>query len=232
MPRLDPLRALLATALLGCAVAAHALETDRQQPLEVNADSTDGTLGDGVTVLRGHVYIKQGTLRINADRADVEKVEGKVRQVVLYGDPAVMVQEIEQQGVVEARAKTITYHVGSGLVTLEGGADVKHPQYEISGEQLTYDLNAQHFMGSGTDDGRIRIRMDPEVEGTQGEKAPAATEGNASSPEQPAQAGGGDDSGAKEPESAGGGDDSGAKQPESAGGGDEERAGEGSGDGR
>jgi len=164
MPRLDPLRALLATALLGCAVAAHALETDRQQPLEVNADSTDGTLGDGVTVLRGHVYIKQGTLRINADRADVEKVEGKVRQVVLYGDPAVMVQEIEQQGVVEARAKTITYHVGSGLVTLEGGADVKHPQYEISGEQLTYDLNAQHFMGSGTDDGRIRIRMDPEVE--------------------------------------------------------------------
>lgn len=218
MPRLDLLRALLATALLGCAVAAHALETDRQQPLEVNADSTDGTLGDGVTVLRGHVYIKQGTLRINADRADVEKVEGKVRQVVLYGDPAVMVQEIEQQGVVEARAKTITYHVGSGLVTLEGGADVKHPQYEISGEQLTYDLNAQHFMGSGTDDGRIRIRMDPEVEDAAGENAPAPGADKGASPEQPAQAGGGDDSG--------------AKQPESAGGGDEEHAGEGSGDGR
>jgi hypothetical protein len=28
-----------------------ALESDRQQPLEVNANSTDGTLGDGITTL-------------------------------------------------------------------------------------------------------------------------------------------------------------------------------------
>lgn len=204
MPRLDQLRAVLAAVLLGFALAAYALESDRQQPLEVNADSTDGTLGDGVTVLRGHVYIKQGTLRINADRADVEKVEGKVRQVTLYGDPAVLVQEIEQQGTVEARAKTITYHVGSGLVTLEGDADVKHPQYEISGEQLTYDLNAQHFMGSGSDDGRIRIRMDPEVEGADGANAPTPEENQ----------------------------DTGAKEPKTGGGGDEGGTGEGSGDGR
>ena len=50
-----------------------ALESDRQEPLEVNANSTDGTLGDGVTTLRGNVDIRQGTLHIMADEAEVSK---------------------------------------------------------------------------------------------------------------------------------------------------------------
>ena len=54
--------------------------------------------------------------------------------------------------------------VASGIVTLTGAADVDHPQYKISGEVLRYDMNAQHFQGSGGDaDGRIQIRMEPEV---------------------------------------------------------------------
>ena len=151
------------TALLPA--AAVALETDRQQPLEVNANSTDGTLGDGVTTLLGSVDIRQGTLRILADEAEVEKTDGKVRQLTLRGDPAELEQEIEQQGRVKARARLIVYEVGSGIVTLSGNADVDHPQYQIRGETLTYDMNIQHFRGQGEDDGggRIHIRMEPEV---------------------------------------------------------------------
>ena len=142
-----------------------ALESDRQQPLEVNADSTNGTLGDGTTMLSGNVEVRQGTLHITADEAEVEKVDGKVRTVILRGAPAFMAQEIEEQGLVEARANTITYQVSTSLVTLTGSADVQHPQYQVSGESLTYDLNAQHFQGTGGEDGngRIQIRMEPEV---------------------------------------------------------------------
>ena len=56
-----------------------ALKTDRQQSLEVNADATDGTLGDGTATLTGNVEIRQGTLLIQSDIAQVEKVDGKVR---------------------------------------------------------------------------------------------------------------------------------------------------------
>ena len=142
-----------------------ALESDRQQPLEVNANSTDGTLGDGITTLRGDVDIRQGTLHITADEAEVNKVDGRVNSVTFRGAPAFLEQEIEEQGLVQATARVIEYQVANGLVTLTGEADVKHPQYEISGELLTYDLNAQHFEGSADDDGngRIHIRLDPEV---------------------------------------------------------------------
>jgi len=142
-----------------------ALEADRQEPLEVNANSTDGTLGDGITTLRGNVEIRQGTLHITADEAEVSKVDGRVNSVTFRGQPAFLEQEIEEQGLVQATSNFIDYQVASGLVTLTGNADVKHPQYQISGELLTYDLNIQHFQGSadGNGNGRIHIRLDPEV---------------------------------------------------------------------
>lgn len=142
-----------------------ALETDRQQTLEVFAENTDGSLGDGITTLHGNVDIRQGTLHITADKAILNKGEGRVKSVTFHGQPAFLEQEIEEQGLVQATAMTIDYQVASGLVTLTGNAEVRHPQYQISGDVLTYDLNTQHFEGSSgkNGDGRIRIRLDPEL---------------------------------------------------------------------
>lgn len=155
---------VLAVLLLCISGAATALQSDRQQPLEINADSSDGSLGDGRAELRGNVLIRQGTLLIKADVAEVEKVQGRVREVILTGTPVMLEQEIEQQGRVEATANRIEYHVATGLVTLTGAADVVHPQYRVSGDILQYDLNIQHFQGSGgQDNGRIRIQLDPEI---------------------------------------------------------------------
>lgn len=147
-----------------------ALESDRQEPLEVSANSTDGTLGDGITTLRGNVDIRQGTLRITADEAEVKKIDGRVGSVTFRGQPAFLEQEIEEQGLVQATANVIDYQVASGLVTLSGNADVKHPQYQISGEVLTYDLNIQHFQGSSDENGngRIHILLDPEIINNEG----------------------------------------------------------------
>jgi lipopolysaccharide export system protein LptA len=140
-----------------------ALVTDRQQTLLINASGSDGTFGDGTSVLRGNVEIRQGTLLVKADQAEVIKAEGKVIEVLLSGTPAFLQQEIENQGLVTATAASITYKVATGIVTLTGAADVNHPQYKISGELLVYDMNQQHFQGSGGENGRIRIELEPEV---------------------------------------------------------------------
>lgn len=164
-PQPKRFRPWLVLCLLILSFPLLALESDRQKPLEVSADSTDGTLGDGITILRGNVDIRQGTLHIMANEAEVSKVDGRVSSVTFRGEPASLEQEIEEQGLVHATAKIIDYQVASGLVTLEGNADVQHPQYQISGDLLTYDLNIQHFQGSSDENGngRIHIRLDPEV---------------------------------------------------------------------
>lgn len=157
-------RIIALAALVFYLPSLQALQGDRQKPLEINADSTDGSLGDGRAELRGNVVIRQGSLLMTADVAQVEKVEGRVREVILTGEPVQLEQEIEQQGRVEATANRIEYRVATGLVTLTGAADVRHPQYRISGDVLNYDLNLQHFQGSGQEEnGRIRIELDPEI---------------------------------------------------------------------
>jgi len=165
-------RVCLYAFLLCLSLPLMALESDRQKSLEVSANSTDGTLGDGVTTLKGNVDIRQGTLRITADEAEVKKIDGRVGSVTFRGQPAFLEQEIEEQGLVQATANVIDYQVASGIVTLTGNADVKHPQYQISGELLTYDLNIQHFQGSSDDNGngRIHILLDPEVINTESGK--------------------------------------------------------------
>lgn len=141
-----------------------ALETDREQSLEINADATEGTLGDGQAVLSGNVLIRQGSLLVQADVAEIEKVDGRVRRVVFTGKPVRLEQEIEDQGLVKADALKIEYEVATGIITLTGAATVIHPQYHVSGEMLKYDMNLQHFQGNGGDgNGRIRIELDPEV---------------------------------------------------------------------
>jgi lipopolysaccharide export system protein LptA len=155
---------LAGTVLLLQTGALLALESDRQQPLEVDADATDGTLGDGKAVLKGNVEIRQGTLLVKADVAEVEKVEGRVRRVILTGKPVQLQQEIEEQGLVTAKAMRIEYEVASGIITLTGAADVIHPQYQVRGETLIYDMKLQHFQGNGGDgNGRIQIQLDPEL---------------------------------------------------------------------
>lgn len=164
-PGAHVLLALALSCWTAAAAPAGALESDRQQALEVNADSTNGILGDGITVLSGHVEIRQGTLLIRADRAEVDKTDGKVRQITLQGDAAFLQQQIEELGLVRAWANSIQYQVPSGLVLLSGNARVEHPQYAVSGDQLRYDLNVQHFEGIGSADGngRVHIRLDPEL---------------------------------------------------------------------
>ena len=158
------LKMLAVIVLLFLSSHSVALESDRKQPLEINADATEGTLGDGKAVLSGNVEIRQGSMLVQADVAEVEKVEGRVRSVVLTGKPVHLEQEIEEEGLVQADALRIEYEVATGIITLTGDAAVVHPQYQVSGQELKYDMNLQHFQGSGGDgNGRIRIELDPEV---------------------------------------------------------------------
>ena len=188
---------LLLLLALSCPTLLHALESDRQQQLLVNADSTEGTLGDGKAILRGNVEIRQGSLLVKADVAEVENADGRVRLVLLTGKPVLLQQEIENEGLVTATANTISYQVVTGMVTLSGNADVNHPQYHISGEVLTYDMNLQRFEGNGGDNsGRIRIELAPEVipqirtkpdqppaqDPSDGKTPPAAPEGSDETP--------------------------------------------------
>ena len=92
-----------------------------------NADSTDGTLGDGLATLQGQVEIRQGTLFIKADVANVTKTDGRVRHIELTGTPVRLQQEIEEQGgavLTHSRVRDVNVTADGFDVCLDGVDDI------------------------------------------------------------------------------------------------------------
>ena len=101
--RLLALSSLLLVALLP--FGAQAKTTDRNAPMDIEADRTDAMLGDdSESVLTGSVKITQGSLQVNADRAVIHRKAGDIQQVVLVGTPATLKQVNDNGEPMDARA--------------------------------------------------------------------------------------------------------------------------------
>lgn len=145
------------------AVNSWALESDRQQPIDVTADRSELDARTGFTRIIGSVVIRQGSLEVNADDAEVYVESGRVTRVLLNGAPATWRQQLDSLEWMDARAAEIDYQVNDATILLTGDATVNHPQGQITGDKLTYDLDAEKLRGDSNAGGRVRIRLDPDI---------------------------------------------------------------------
>jgi len=153
-------RATLAVVLLLPALA-FGLARDRQQPMDIGADHSSAQLGDdGKAVLTGNVFIEQGTLRIDADKATVDKQAGEFSRAVFDGEPARMQQALESGGMVKIRARNVDYDMQADVVVLTGDVVITQPEGELRGERVRYDLKTERMEG-GAPGSRIRMRIEP-----------------------------------------------------------------------
>ncbi len=143
--------------------AVIALESDRRQPIDVTADRSELDARTGFTHIIGSVVIRQGSLEVNADDAEVYVESGRVTRVLLNGEPATWKQQMDSLEWMDARAAQIDYQVNDATILLSGNAQVNHPQGQITGDKLTYDLDAEKLRGDSSNGGRITIRLEPEV---------------------------------------------------------------------
>lgn len=145
---------------------ALALRSDREQPINIVADTSEVDAKTGYTRITGGVVITQGSLLVNADEARVYVNEGKVNRVELDGGPATWQQNLESGERMNARASHIDYRVPDGVIELTGNALVNHPQGEISGASLQYELDTEKLRGfsqNGPGGDRVRIRIEPDA---------------------------------------------------------------------
>ncbi len=142
---------------------AQALESDRQQPIDVSADSSELDARTGFTHIMGSVIILQGSLEVNADDAQVFVDSGRVTRVLLNGKPATWKQQMDSLEWMDAHAAQIDYQVNDATILLTGNARVNHPQGQITGDKLTYDLDAEKLRGDSSNGGRVKIRLEPDV---------------------------------------------------------------------
>ncbi|MBI2396195.1 MAG: lipopolysaccharide transport periplasmic protein LptA [Xanthomonadales bacterium] len=171
MPRSRPSAEALLISLFLAAPAAMALESDREQTMQIDADHAKGNAAAGTTLLTGNVRIDQGSLSIRAERAEVEQQDQDIRRVVLDGAPAHLEQEIEQQGRLKADAERIEYLLAEQKVVLSGNVRVERPRGVMTGARIVYKLDTGE-MNAGEAGSRVHMTIAPKPKASQPAEVP------------------------------------------------------------
>ncbi|MBT5701377.1 MAG: lipopolysaccharide transport periplasmic protein LptA [Gammaproteobacteria bacterium] len=149
-------------------VFSFALETDRDQPIRIQADAAVVDETDGSSVYRGNVVITQGTLKVTADEVEVFTADSEVIQIIALTDndseglAHYQQQSNENMDMVVADARKITYLVQEERLHLAGDARLQQAQDVFTGQLLYYDLGRGivNLKSSGGSD-KVNVTINP-----------------------------------------------------------------------
>ncbi len=166
-----PGRIVLALLLCALCTSAWARKSDRQQPMDVNADYQDSSLADnGVTTLKGNVVMTQGTLKINADKAVISRKDGDMSRAVLTGNPVTLTQLDENGEQMTATARQVDDDLLKNIAVFSGNAIIDQPtRGQMHGERIVYNVDSGQVT-SGGDGTRVSIRILPKAAGASTDK--------------------------------------------------------------
>ena len=156
-----------ALALLPAAAPVDARESDLSEPVDVSADRSEFDERAGTQVLEGNVDIRQGTLRIRADRIEIRLEDGRLSAIDGAGSPIRFEQEDDAGEPMRGEARSIRYDAVAGNLVLEGGATLSRPKQRLASERITFDARTQRVTAeggpgaAGGEPGRVTIRIEP-----------------------------------------------------------------------
>lgn len=152
----------LLAALLLAASPALARQSDRNQPMDIEAGKAETSLDDSApTILSGGVTITQGTLHSEANRAEVTVRGGEPSRVVLIGSPATLRQQMDDGSPMNAVASRMDYDVNREVMVFTGNVRIEQPRGILSGERVVYNMLSGQVTSGGEDQGRVRMRIMP-----------------------------------------------------------------------
>lgn len=159
---------LAALALIICSPAL-ALKSDREQPMELEADEIGIDQKSGGRTFDGNVVAQQGSMRLEADKLLVETEGNQLSKATARGHPAVFRQRPDgkEQDVV-GKALQLEFDQVQDNVTLHRQANLIHGGDSITGDTIIYNMSTEKMKVRGGD-----TQARPEAIKTGGEE-PAA----------------------------------------------------------
>lgn len=161
--------------------AALAEASDRDQPIELEADTVSVNDAKKISVYTGNVILNQGTLQIKADKMIVREDQDGFQHSTCFGTPSTPTTFKQKQTGknewMQGSGQRIEYNARMDKVQLYTNAWVKRGEDIVTGDYISYDANAEYaeVIGgtranpSGTANSRVKATIQPK------NKTPAAT---------------------------------------------------------
>ncbi len=144
-PRLMPARAVSQSLLMLLAVifaaSAYGLTTDKDQPIEVEADAAELDDLKNISIYTGDVIVIQGSIKMTGDEMTVYYTEdNELDSMIMQGQHATYRQLPDDSTIYDqAVAYQMEYYEQKNLIILIGDACVKQEESVITGERIEYD---------------------------------------------------------------------------------------------
>jgi lipopolysaccharide export system protein LptA len=166
------LKALVIFSLLfAFSAPGWSLSIDKNKPMTIEADSVEMDDKKGITVYRGNIDVKQGTLHVTGNTLVIERAEGKVKTVTVVGKPARYSQRPDNKKTnVIATARKLQIYPKRDLIRLERKAKITQEGDVFTGNIIEYDnknniIKAKGQISKtdtgGASTGRIRMTIQP-----------------------------------------------------------------------
>ena len=137
---------------------SYALPDDKNQPIDVVADTASMDNSTGTTILTGKVEIVQGSLTITADKLVVQRnQQGDIHRMTATGNPAhFSQQQLPGNPHTKAWGTKMVYSVANQTITITGNAKVQQLDDKFTGDTVVYYMDKAIVKAIGT---KQRVRM-------------------------------------------------------------------------
>jgi lipopolysaccharide export system protein LptA len=152
------LRFLVLAILFGTAGTAHALASDKDQPVQLSADSVDMDEDKGISVYKGDVDLRQGSMRLRADQVTIRHRGRAPEKVIAVGSP-VHFQQDTGKGLVKARGKRAEYEVNGEVLVLIGKASLTRAGNTTRSDRIVYDRVRHKVKAGAAAEGKQRVQI-------------------------------------------------------------------------
>jgi lipopolysaccharide export system protein LptA len=164
-------RTLIILILSVISLSVSAEKADKDQPIELEADTVTVNDAKKTSIYTGNVILIQGTLVIHADKLVVREDAGGFQHGTSYGNPTTFKQKREGKNeYMEGSAQRIEYDGRMDKIQLYTKAWVKRAEDIVHGDYIMYDANAEYseVIGGGpksatsaTPTGRVKAIIQP-----------------------------------------------------------------------
>ncbi|TCK17558.1 lipopolysaccharide export system protein LptA [Thiogranum longum] len=154
---------LILATLLAIPSWSHALSSDRDQPMMIEADRVELDDTKGVSIYTGNVKVTQGTLVLTGDRMVVHNKGNDIDKVLMDGNPATYKQRPDgKEHDVHAQSRRMEYYTNPEHIILLQQAEVNQAGDVLRSERIVYDV-VKDQVNAGTDkpDDRVIITIQP-----------------------------------------------------------------------
>jgi len=140
-----------------------AATSDRDQPIQVEADGLEIRENENISVYTGNVRLEQGSLLIQADRMIIHfNDDGELQLIEMDGDPARFRQTSDAKKEMLGEARHLEYHEAESLLVLDGDARFSSngDTIESASIRINTDTNLIEAGSTGPDE-RVRMVIQP-----------------------------------------------------------------------